>query len=180
MTLTLSEPVLQVPSGRILIEVGTFPDARKRLSAIVAGKGVQVLASDSEQRSDGTWVGGFRLGIKAGDMEQIVTQLEALGRVESRQIRGTGLGDLARIDPKSIGLVTLTLAEKAAIRPPVDQAGGAIRTQLRGALEGLYKSLGYILYGLVVLAPWLIIVLAIGWLTARAWKRRKNQAQTTA
>ena len=177
LTLTLSEPILQVPSGRILIEVADFPDARKRLSAIVAGKAVQVLASDSEQRSDGTWVGGFRLGIAASEMEQIVSQLESLGRVESRQIRGIGLGDLARVDPKSIGVVTLTLAEKAAIRPPVNRAGGAIRTQLRGALEGLYKSLGYILYGLIVLAPWIVIVTAIGWLTARAWRRRKQKAE---
>ena len=117
------------------------------------------------------------MGIAASEMEQIVSQLESLGRVESRQIRGIGLGDLARVDPKSIGVVTLTLAEKAAIRPPVNRAGGAIRTQLRGALEGLYKSLGYILYGLIVLAPWMVIVTAIGWLTARAWRRRKQKAE---
>ncbi len=65
ITLTLSEPVRQVPSGNMTIEAATFQTARQQLSALIAEKDLQVLGSSSSQRTDGTWVGRFRLGIKA-------------------------------------------------------------------------------------------------------------------
>ena len=68
-------------------------------------------------------------------MEAVVARLEALGRVKQRQISGLGLGDLSNADPDALGVITLTLAEKATIAPGPDRAGDNIRSRLRDALS---------------------------------------------
>ena len=173
ITLTLSEPIREVPSGQMVVEVATFRSALAQLRSIMADKDVQMLGSSSKQRTDGTWLGGFRLGVRAGDMEGVVTRLEALGRVESRQIIGLGLGDLSQADPNAVGVIALTLAEKSTIAPSPDRASDSIRAKLREGLAGLYSSIGLIAYGLIVLAPWLVIVGLAVWLVARRLRKRR-------
>lgn len=165
-----------MPSGQIVLEVDEFAASRDQLSDLVADRGVQVLASSSNQRTDGSWVGSFRLGIKAEGMDSVLARLESLGRVASRQINGLGLGDLSRIDPSAIGVINLTLAEKAAINPGPERTGDSLRSRLRDGLAGLYTSLGFIAYGLIVMAPWLIIVVLFAWLVMRVRRRRAARA----
>jgi len=171
LSLTLAEPVRQIPSGGMLIEVQTFADARDRLADLVGKHAMQVLASNSSQRTDGTWIGQFQLGITASGIDTAVAELEKLGKVSSREIRGIGLGELSKIDANALGVLEIILAEKSAINPGAE--GNTIRSYLRDGLTGLYASLGLIAYGLVVMAPWLIIALIAGWLITRIWKRRK-------
>ncbi len=173
LSLTLAEQRREVPSGSIVVEVAEFEPARKQLSELVADKGVQVLASASNQRTDGSWAGTFRLGIKSSEIEVVISCLESLGRVASRQISGTGLGDLSRIDPNTIGVVSLTLGEKSAISPGPERSRDSIRNRLRDGLAGLYASLGLIAYGLIVMAPWLIIVAALAWVVTGVWRKRR-------
>lgn len=174
VSLTLAERPREVPTGHMSVEVDDFGPARAALSSLVAEKGVQVLASASNQRTDGTWVGAFRLGIKAGDMEAVVSRLESLGRVQSRQISGLGLGDLSRMDPDALGAINVSLAEKPAINPAPEKAGDSIRDYLHDGLAGLYTSLGFILYGLVVMAPWLIVVVLAALLVVRVLRQRRK------
>jgi len=171
LALVLAERPRQVPSGRIFIEVEKFATARQALSGIIEQQKVQVLASGSEQRTDGTWVGGFRLGIRAGEMEKAVSELESLGRVLRREIQGLGLGDLARMDGDALGTIELTMGEKASMQPDPDRAAGSIRARLRDGLAGLYNALGLILYGIVALAPWLVVVLLLAWVLLKLWRR---------
>lgn len=171
LALTLAEPVRQIPSGGMVIEVQTFADARDRLAELVGKHSIQVLASSSSQRTDGTWVGQFQLGITASGIDTAVSDLEKLGKVSSREIRGIGLGELSKIDANALGVLEIILAEKAAINPGAE--GNTIRSYLRDGLSGLYASLGLIAYGLVVMAPWLVIALLAGWFITRLWKRRK-------
>ncbi len=138
-----------------------------------------MLSATGNQRTDGTWVGQFRLGIKTARMESVISQLETVGRVESRQISGLFLGDLSRVDPEALGVIEFTLAEKGAIRPGPGKAGGTIRKWLRDAIEGLCESLGLIAYGLIILAPWLIVIFAVAWLVTRLLNRRKAKPSPT-
>ena len=178
--LTLAEPAREVPSGGMILEVGKFETARQQLSAMIAANSVQVLGSTSQQRTDGTSYGTFRLGIKAADMEAVVSKLESLGRIASRQITGLGLGDLSQADPDALGVVELTLAEKAAISPEPRRAGDSLRERLREGLAGLYASLGLIVYGVILLAPWAVIVLLVAWLITRRLRKRRSAAATRA
>ena len=178
--LTLAEPAREVPSGGMILEVGKFETARQQLSAMIAANSVQVLGSTSQQRTDGTSYGTFRLGIKAADMEAVVSKLESLGRIASRQITGLGLGDLSQADPDALGVVELTLAEKAAISPEPRRAGDSLRERLREGLAGLYASLGLIVYGVILMAPWAVIVLLVAWLITRRLRKRQSAAATRA
>jgi hypothetical protein len=178
LSLVLAERAREVPAGHMAIEVKAFNDARDELSTLIEEKGLQVLNSSSKQRSDGSWSSSFRLGIKAGEMEAVVRQFESLGRVTAREITGLGLGDLSQADPNSMGAMTLTLAEKAPINPGPDRAGGSIRTALRNALAGLYTSLGLIAYGLIVIAPWLVLIFLPAWLIVRLRRRRQDAPVT--
>ncbi len=176
LSLRLSERPREVPSGRMLVEVAAFDPARDQLSKLVAEYDVQVLESSSHQRSDESWSGGFRLGIKAGDLDKVIARFGSLGRVLMRQIEGAGLGDLSRAHPDAMGVVSLTLAEKSAIGPGPERAGETIRKRLRDGLAGLYSSLGFIAYGLIVMAPWLVMVAVLAAVATRVWHRRKKRA----
>lgn len=173
LKLTLAERPREVPSGSMVVRVEGFGEAREELSELIAEQKAQVMASSSRQLTDGTWMGSFRLGVRAADMDAVVGRLEKLGRVESRQISGTGLGDLSRADPEAMGVIELSLSEKAAISPGPERAGESLRGRLRDGLAGLYASLGWIVYGLVVLAPWLAIAGVMGWIVLRVQRRRR-------
>lgn len=173
LTLTLAEQPGEVPRGHIVLEVPVFEVARERLSELVVEKEIQVLSSSSNQRTDGKWVGNFRLGIKAGRIEAVLTSLGSLGRVASRHITGIGLGDLSRCAPDTLSVIDLTLGEKEAMTPPPERAGGTLRNHLRDGLAGLYASLGLIAYGLIVMAPWLVIVFLLAWVVMRIQRRHQ-------
>ena len=171
----LSEPIRQVPRGDITIEVDQFHATRDKLSGLVEEHGLQVLDASSLQATDGTWVGRFRLGIRAGDLDDMVASFSRWGRVKTRQITGSGLGDLSPTNPQVLGVIDLVLGEKSALSPGVDRAHDSIRQKVRDALAGLYASIGFVIYGLLVLAPWIVLVLLAGWIALRLWRRRTKR-----
>ncbi len=172
--LMITEVVREVPTGQIIVEVAKFDAARAAVATLVGEKSLQVLDSSSQQNVDGSWRANFELGVEAKDMEEVVGRLEGLGRVASRNMQGIGLGSLSRTDPKALGHLSVSIAEKSAIAPAPEQAGQTLRTHLRDGLEGLYKSVGLIAYGLIVMGPWLAIAILIGWLIGRVRGRRKT------
>lgn len=172
LRLTVTEVVREVPKGQISVEVDVFATARELFSTLVAEKELQVLDSSSQQNHDGSWMAGFQLGVEAKDMEAVVGRLESLGRVVSRNMQGIGLGSLSRTDPSALGHLSVSIAEKSAIAPAPQQAGQTLRTHLRDGLAGLYKSIGLIAYGLIVMGPWLAIAILLGWLIGRVRSRR--------
>jgi len=178
LRLTITEIVREVPTGQIVVEVEKFDAARTAISTLVSEKKLQVLDSSSQQSHDGSWTAGFELGVEAKDMEAVVGRLESLGRVVSRNMQGIGLGSLSRTDPDALGHLGVQIAEKSAIAPAPQQAGQTVRTHLRDGLEGLYKSVGLIAYGLIVMGPWLAIAILLGWLISRTRARRASRASS--
>ncbi|MCH7592646.1 MAG: DUF4349 domain-containing protein [Planctomycetes bacterium] len=173
LSLRLSERPREVPNGLIILEVAEFGPARRQLSTLVGETNVRVVASASEQLTDGSWAGQFRLGIASGEMEMVVARLESLGRVVRLQISGIGLGDLSRTNPDAIGFIDLTLSEKAAISPAPEKVGGSLRVHVRDGLAGLYRSVGFIAYGVIVMAPWLLLAVLLAWLLTRVWRSKQ-------
>lgn len=173
VSLTLAEEPREVPQGSMSIEVANFETARQALSRAIGEREVQVLDSTSNQRPDGTWQGSFRLGVPAREMEAFVKAAEALGRVAARQISGLGLGDLSRTDPDGLGVIELTMSEKSTLAPAASESAASIRVRVREGLEGFYSSMGLIAYGLVVLLPWLVLALLVGWIVARVTRRSR-------
>jgi hypothetical protein len=178
VALTLAEKPREVPRGTMSVEVEVFEAARQALSQTIAERQVQVLSSSSNQRSDGTWQGTFRLGVPAKDMEAFVGKVEAFGRVAARQISGLGLGDLSRTDPDGLGVIDLTIGEKSTIAPAAAESAASIRARVRDGLGGFYASIGMIAYGLVVLLPWLLLAGFVGWLVARIRTKLRNRTVT--
>ena len=111
VALSLHERPQVVPTGQMELQVEKFTEGRDKLSALIKDQDIQVLASSSARRADGTWTATFKLGIKAGQMDLAISQLEGLGRVKTRQGQGLGLGDLAKADPGLIGEVLVFLEE---------------------------------------------------------------------
>lgn len=174
LSLTMSEPAREVPSGTMTIEVEEFAAATDRLSGLVDADKLQVLGSSSTQRNDGTWMGHFRIGVTTSEMEDVVSAVEKLGRVTSRQVIGLGLGALSRMDKDALGVIELTLAEPAAMRPSPDRASGPIRKALSDGLAGLYASLALIVRAVITAAPWLVLAIAILFVLSRAKRRAKR------
>lgn len=173
ISLTLAERPREVPSGNMTVRVENFQSDRDTLSKLVADNKAQVLASAGNQFTDGTWAGAFRIGVRAADMDAVVQKLASLGRVESRRMNGIGLGDLSRVDPEALGIIELTLSERATLSPGPERAADSLRGRLRDGLAGLYASLGWIAYGMIVLGPWLILAALLGWLLLILNRRRR-------
>ncbi|MBI3829304.1 MAG: DUF4349 domain-containing protein [Planctomycetes bacterium] len=139
--LYLYEPVKQVPTGALSMEVAKFTEGRDKLSALIKDKEIQILASTSARRPDGTWTGTFKLGVKAPKMDETVSEIEKLGRVKTRQGQGLGLGDLAKVDASVIGEVTVLLEEKPQ-QIPTAQLGLEVEKfdETRDKLSALIKD----------------------------------------
>lgn len=139
--LYLYEPVKQVPTGALAVEVAKFTEGRDKLSALIKDKDVQILASTSARRPDGTWTGTFKLGVKAPKMDETVSEIEKLGRVKTRQGQGLGLGDLAKVDASVIGEITVLLEEKPQ-QIPTGQLGLEVEKfdETRDKLSALIKD----------------------------------------
>ncbi len=174
LTLTVGEPLRQVPTGTLVIEVGGFEQGRDRLAELIGKFGASVLQSGSEQRADGGVLGSFRIGVVVSRVDGFVKELEGLGRVVSQQVQGVGLGKLSQADPKALGVISVTIGEKATISPGPGMAGNSIRYWTREGLAALYASVGVIVYGMVVILPWLIVVVLVGVVVCKLWRRRKS------
>jgi hypothetical protein len=164
LSLVVSEQARQVPVGSMNVEVATFADAREQLQALIKEHAIHVLDSSSNQRSDGTWAGSFKLGIKADKMDAMVGLIEKLGRVKSRQLQGVGLGGLSKTDPNVVGEVALTLEEKLAFAPHEE---GAFRGMWRDTFGGFLDSMGIIIRGLGVILPWATLLGLFVWVLYR-------------
>jgi hypothetical protein len=172
LDLHLYEQQKEVPGGTIAVEVSTFTAARDALSALIKDEGLQVRGSESQQRSDGTWVGSFTIGIKAEKMDSVIGKVEKLGRVKSREVRGLGLGDLSRIDPNVVGEIAVTIQEAPTIAP---QEEGSFRLMMRDTFGGFLTSMGYVIRGLGMMLPWLLLVALIGGLIWRGTRPKADE-----
>ena len=173
--LKASEPFRQLPAGHIVILAEDYKKSLEALGGIIKKNELDVLGTSSNQSSDGTWKGQFRLGIKAADIDAIIKQLLEIGPVTSQQLQGVGLGNLSRVDTNAVAALDLVIAQKQAITPGPERTGGSVRQWLHDGLSALYTSVGLITYGLVVIAPWLILTIIITWLLAKLLRRRKNR-----
>jgi hypothetical protein len=147
--LILSERMVQVPTGRMNIEVEKFELATAELAKIVADKNrpIQELQNNRTQRHDGSWQAEIRLAMRAGDMDAVVPLLERLGDVKSRQMQGLGLGEAGQFDPTLLGEVNLSLFERPALQVPsgqmtieIDKFEHAI-TELGGIIDKRAQSI---------------------------------------
>jgi hypothetical protein len=75
-----------------------------------------------------------------------------------------------------LGVLELTVGEKSALTPAPDEGTASIRARVRDALAGLYTSIGLIAYGLVVLLPWLLLALLLGWIISRVRRVQSKKA----
>ncbi len=175
LTLLISEPFRQLPAGYIVILAEDYKKSLDALTGIIKKNELDVLGTSSNQSSDGTWKGQFRLGIKAAEIDAVIKQLLEIGPVTSQQLQGVGLGNLSRADTSAVAALNLVIAQKQAITPGPERTGGSVRQWLNDGLSALYTSIGLITYGLVVIAPWLILTIVVTWLLAKLLRRGKNR-----
>ncbi len=169
--LQLFEQPKEVPGGAITLEVTEFVEARDRLTALTKEQGLHVSEADSRQRSDGSWTGAFKLSVKAEKMDAVIGQLEKLGRVKSRDVKGVGLGELSRVDPNVVGEIAVTIQEKPTIAP---QEEGSFRMLMRDTFGGFLTSMGYLIRGLGMMLPWLAVIAVLFGLIWRFTRGKKS------
>ena len=175
LNLTLAEQERQVPTGKIAIRVKEFTKARDSLGKIVNDKTVQVQASSSRQEPNGATIGEFRLAIRAEAMEDTVARIEGIGTVSYREIDGLGLGNLSKVNPNAWGVIQIVFIQPPPTAPTQEQSTGKLQQAMRDGLKGLYSSLGMILYGVVVLLPWVVILLVVIFVGKKIMPRRKSK-----
>ena len=170
--LVLEERAKQVPKGEFGVELEKFAEGREKLFALIKERELQVLYKNVSTTA-GLTTGIFKLGVKADKIDEVVGEIEKLGRVKTRLGEGLGLGDAATLDASVIGELTVKLEERPGM---TTQEEGAFRQMLRETFGGFLSSMGYIIRGLGMVLPWLAIFGVLIVLVLRA--QRKKEAAT--
>ncbi|WP_374969284.1 DUF4349 domain-containing protein [Terrabacter sp. BE26] len=116
---------------------------------------------------------------KATDLQQIITLESELTR---RQADLDSLTQrLAQLDAVTTSSdVTVSLWTAATTGPTPAPSGNGIVTGLRSAWDSLLGSLTVVLTGLAALLPWLLVLVPLGLLALRLWRRRGAGAAPAA
>ena len=112
---------------------------------------------------------------KTTDLQQIITLETELTR---RQADLDSLTQrLAQLDAMTTTSdVTVSLWTATTTAPPPLPSGNGITTGLRSAWDSLLGSLTVVLTGLAALLPWLLVLVPLGLLALRLWRRREAGA----
>ncbi|GAA2039245.1 hypothetical protein GCM10009740_34890 [Terrabacter terrae] len=116
---------------------------------------------------------------KATDLQQIITLESELTR---RQAELDSLTQrLAQLDAMTTTSdVTVSLWTATTTAPTPAPSGNGLATGLRSAWDSLLGSLTVVLTGLAALLPWLLVLVPLGLLALRLWRRRGAGAAPAA
>ncbi|MGH7142974.1 MAG: DUF4349 domain-containing protein [Planctomycetota bacterium] len=123
------------PQGSLDIEVPDFAKTRAALTQIIEQFNIEVKQANSRvvgKRTEAAYV----LSIHADKIDDAVAEIEKLGDVTARQLEAIGLGNLVHPDPDSLGTLTVTITEKAAVEKPLPEGSlGLAVTDYKKAMQ---------------------------------------------
>ncbi len=140
IVLTLREPGRTVPSASLSVEVSTLDEASQRLGDMLAKTDGRLVSGKTSKRSDGTLMGNYQLETTLARFAEVVSGLEALGRVEERQVKDQQFNEAGEPWAKQVTCtVALVLFERSRQLPTA-----TVRLEV-DRLEEAMKRLGEIL-----------------------------------
>jgi len=84
---TVREASRNVPTASLSVEVVTLDEAADALGEMLAKTGGRLVSGKTSKRTDGTLVGNYQLETTLARFAEVVSGIEALGRVEERQVK---------------------------------------------------------------------------------------------
>ncbi len=140
IVLTLREPGRTVPSASLSVEVSTLDEASQRLGDMLAKTDGRLVSGKTSKRSDGTLMGTYQLETTLARFAEVVSGVEALGRVEERQVKDQQFNEAGEPWAKQVTCtVALVLFERSRQLPTA-----TVRLEV-DKLEEAMKRLGDIL-----------------------------------
>jgi hypothetical protein len=134
ISLTLREPGRTVPAASLSVEVATLDDSAQALGNLLTRTGGRLVSGKTSKRSDGTLMGTYQLETTLARFAEVVSGIEALGRVEERQVKdqqfnqaGESWADRVQC---AIGLVLFERSRQlptATVRLEVDKLEDAVK-----------------------------------------------------
>jgi hypothetical protein len=140
IVLTLREPGRTVPSASLSVEVSTLDEASQRLGDMLAKADGRLVSGKTSKRSDGTLMGNYQLETTLARFAEVVSGVEALGRVEERQVKDQQFNEAGKPWAKQVTCtIALVLFERSRQLPTA-----TVRLEV-DKLEEAMKRLGEIL-----------------------------------
>jgi len=140
IVLTLREPGRTVPSASLSVEVSTLDEAAQRLGDLLAKTDGRLVSGKTSKRSDGTLMGNYQLETSLARFSEVVSGVEALGRVEERQVKDQQFNEAGEPWAKQVTCtIALVLFERSRQLPTA-----TVRLEV-DKLEEAMKRLGEIL-----------------------------------
>ncbi len=170
LNLSVRERRAPVPAAKLVLVVRDAADATGKLRALRDTCAAQTMGVYTNQKSDGSMEQDWRLRVSVDRFEDFVNNICKLGHVRVRQVRGVGSGADEKPDPKALADVAVKLTQRSPYAPPEEETSGSIRHAVRSAWKHFYASIGVIVYGLIVIAPWLLVIVGVHF-GVRRWRR---------
>ena len=140
IVLTLREPGRTVPSASLSVEVSTLDEASRRLGDMLAKTDGRLASGKTSKRSDGTLMGNYQLETTLARFAEAVSGVEALGRVEERQVKDQQFNEAGEPWAKQVKCtIALVLFERSRQLPTA-----TVRLEVE-KLDEAMKRLGDIL-----------------------------------
>ena len=140
IVLTLREPGRTVPSASLSVEVSTLDEAAQRLGDLLAKTDGRLVSGKTSKRNDGTLMGNYQLETTLARFAEVVSGVEALGRVEERQVKDQQFNEAGEPWAKQVTCtIALVLFERSRQLPTA-----TVRLEV-DKLEEAMKRLGEIL-----------------------------------
>jgi len=182
LQLVVSERRAPVPAAQFVLVVQDATAAARALKTLRDAHGAETVGMYTNQKADGATDQDWRFQVAVDQFDVFIAGVAELGRVRVKQVRDVGSATEEKPDPKALADVAVTLTQRSPFAPPEEETSGSIREAVRAAWKHFYASIALILYGLVVIAPWLAILLAIhvGAKRLRRMNGKKNATETPA
>ena len=123
-----------------------------------------------EVGSQAGWVSDLAEALEVGE-------IQALGQVRTKQVMGVGDGGGDAPNPKALARISITLVQRSARTVLTEEAHGSIAGAFIEGWKSLKATTAFIINGLIVMLPWIVI---IGLLTFAVRRARRNRPASDA
>ncbi len=171
MTLIVFERRAPVPSATLQIVVEDTEEASAALEKLRDAAKAKTTRVNRKREENGATQEDWELRVPVAEFESFVSGVEKVGEVKVRVVQGIGAGLTEQPDPKALAQVDITLRKPSAVTAPPP---GTFRGTLSAAFGFLWRLVQIVIFGLIVIVPLGIALLAVIKLLMRLFKGRNS------
>lgn len=171
LSLQVTEHRAPVPGAVFEIVVEDAEAAAKALGALRDSCKAETLSSHTSQNANGTVRQEWRVHVPVKQFVNFLGGLDKVGRIRNKQVSDIGSGADEQPDPDAMARIALTLVQERPLALSHDEGAGSLMQALGAGRRIFVKTLALTVMGIVVVAPWLLVIFIL----TMIWRRFRGK-----